>query len=211
MHCRTRVGASGTICKTTNGGTNWIALNTGLGALNYRGVKLGNANLLWATADGGTVAQSSDGGTTWTTSNLGSSNLAAIEFVDGVGVIVGNGGAGYRFTTTLVSVREIDSRTGIPGSFALEQNYPNPFNPTTNVGFRVPAEAAAQAGIGDFGLVTLTVFDVLGREVATLVNENLQPGSYEVTFDAKGFASGVYYYRLQSNRFAETKKMILMR
>ena len=96
-----------------------------------------------------------------------------------------------------------------PATFELSQNYPNPFNPITHFGFR----------IADFGFVSLKVYDVLGREVRTLVNENLQAGSYERTFDATGLASGVYFYRLKAGdpsassgrRFVETKKLILVR
>jgi hypothetical protein len=197
------VGASGTICKTTNGGTNWVALNTNLGSLNYRSVKVLNTNVLWATADGGTVAQSSDGGTTWTTSNLGLTDLAAIDFVEGVGIIVGNGGAGYRFTTTLVGVKEIPVRT-MPTEVSLAQNYPNPFNPSTKIKFSIPV------GTGHAPSV-LKVFDVLGREVATLVNGNLNAGSYEATFDAHGMASGVYFYRLSAANFVTTRRMLLTR
>lgn len=93
------------------------------------------------------------------------------------------------------------SPNGIPVSFSLHQNYPNPFNPVTEIRFQ----------IAEVGLVTLKVFDLLGREVATLVNEVKQPGRYEVTWDADGVSSGVYLYRLQTGSFAETKKLILVR
>lgn len=85
--------------------------------------------------------------------------------------------------------------------FYLTQNYPNPFNPTTNIEFR----------IANFGLVTLKVYDVLGREVATLVNEERKPGNYEVSWDASGMASGVYFYRLQTPTLMSTKRMVLMK
>jgi hypothetical protein len=99
--------------------------------------------------------------------------------------------------------------TGVPEKFALEQNYPNPFNPSTTIRFQIPAEVGAQRS--QVGLVTLKVYDVLGREVATLVNEEMKPGSYEVTWDATEFASGVYLYRLQAGSFVETKKLVLLR
>jgi hypothetical protein len=92
-------------------------------------------------------------------------------------------------------------------SFILEQNYPNPFNPSTNIGFR----------ISDFGFVSLKVYDVLGNEVATLVNEEKLAGIYEVEFIAVGtsrdlsLASGVYFYQLKSGKFIQIKKMILLR
>ena len=89
----------------------------------------------------------------------------------------------------------------IPVTFALEHNYPNPFNPTTNIKFSIPTK----------GLVTLKVFNSLGMEVATLVNEVTNAGTYVVDFDASNLTSGVYFYRLQSNDFNETKKMILIK
>jgi hypothetical protein len=90
------------------------------------------------------------------------------------------------------------------------QNYPNPFNPSTNIKFQIPS---SKLGFGNWnlGFVSLKVFDVLGREVATLVNENLPAGSYQVTFNAEGLASGVYFYRLQTGALSETKRMILAR
>ena len=88
----------------------------------------------------------------------------------------------------------------LPLSFQLYQNYPNPFNPMTHVGFT----------ISDFGLVSLKVYDLLGRKVGTLVNEAKQPGTYAVEWDASGFASGVYSYELRSSNLSQVKKMILI-
>jgi hypothetical protein len=98
--------------------------------------------------------------------------------------------------------------TEIPNQFSLSQNYPNPFNPRTNVQF----------SIINVQYVTLKIFDGLGREVATLVNEQLHPGTYEVDWDGTNFPSGVYYYRIETipelvsgSGFRETKKMVLMK
>ena len=96
-------------------------------------------------------------------------------------------------------------------SFELYQNYPNPFNPTTNIRFRIP-----QRGRSDFGLVNLSVYDVLGKLISTLVNKKLPPGSYTVQWDGKDrfgndVASGVYLYRLRHNRQVLTRKMMLLR
>jgi Tol biopolymer transport system component len=102
----------------------------------------------------------------------------------------------------------ISAPSGLPAEFVLRQNYPNPFNPTTNIGFRLPA---GQAGIADFGFVSLKVFDALGREVAVLVNEDRPAGAYTVQWDGAAFPSGVYYYRLQAGTFEASKKMILMK
>ena len=83
----------------------------------------------------------------------------------------------------------------------LNQNYPNPFNPVTNLEFRIP----------ESGFVSLKVFDILGNEVVTLINENMLPGSYKTEFDGSNFASGMYFYKLESGNFQETKRMILIK
>ncbi len=100
------------------------------------------------------------------------------------------------FTT---DVRQIDN--AIPDQYELDQNYPNPFNPSTTIRYKVAKE----------GLVTLKVYNLLGQEVATLVNELQVSGSYEVTFDARSLSSGIYFYTLTSGNFVSTKKMILMK
>jgi len=94
----------------------------------------------------------------------------------------------------------------IPSAFSLEQNYPNPFNPKTNIGFR----------ISDRGFVSLKIFDVLGNEVNTLVNEELEAGTYEVEFNShsgevRNLTSGVYFYQLNDGSLVQTKKMVLMK
>jgi hypothetical protein len=94
-----------------------------------------------------------------------------------------------------------NNNTTIPTSYSLSQNYPNPFNPTTNVQF----------SIIKVQFVTLKVFDLLGQEVATLVNEQLEPGTYNVDWNASQFTSGIYFYRLQTKGFTDTKKLILLK
>jgi hypothetical protein len=89
----------------------------------------------------------------------------------------------------------------VPSSYTLQQNFQNPFNPSTNIRYELPKS----------GFVKLVVFDALGREVETLVNEKQTPGTYEVTFDASKYSSGVYYYKLITDGFSETKKMILIK
>ena len=91
----------------------------------------------------------------------------------------------------------------IPDKFELFQNYPNPFNPITKIKFSIPQSSVEQT--------FLSVFDILGREVATLVNEKLSPGTYEVEWDASNYPSSVYFYKLQTETFSEVKKMVLMK
>jgi len=106
--------------------------------------------------------------------------------------------SGIVYGSLLVSVQN-DYR--IPEIFSLFQNYPNPFNPTTTIKYQIP----------EISIVTLKVYDVLGSEVATLVNEKRLAGTYEVEFDGNGLLSGIYFYHLRAGSFVETKKMILIK
>ncbi len=93
-----------------------------------------------------------------------------------------------------------------PSDFQLSQNYPNPFNPSTTIRYSV-GDAYYAAGV----LVRLVVYDILGNEVAVLIDENKSPGNYEIIFDAADLNSGVYFYRLQAGSYFETRKMILLK
>jgi hypothetical protein len=104
---------------------------------------------------------------------------------------------GYKYS------QEVEVKVeAIPTEFALEQNYPNPFNPSTVISYQLPVAA---------GHVSLKVYDVLGREVATLVNEQKAPGNYEVKFDGSKLASGVYIYRIEAGKFSDAKKLLLIK
>lgn len=105
------------------------------------------------------------------------------------------------YLDTLNPIGIVNINTNIPRGFNLSQNYPNPFNPKTNIEFQLPNSSA----------VKITVFDMLGREVAVLVDQNLGAGTYKTDFDGSRLASGVYFYRLETNDFAVTKKMILIK
>ena len=101
--------------------------------------------------------------------------------------------------TEPISVGQISSE--VPSSYSLKQNYPNPFNSSSNLKFE----------IANFGDVKLVVYDILGKTVQTLVNERLQPGTYEVRFDGSMLNSGVYFYRLKSGNYTETKRMLMIK
>lgn len=106
---------------------------------------------------------------------------------------------GISLLTEGEGVQKISSE--IPSGFKLSQNYPNPFNPVTKIKFEITKS----------DVVKLIVFDVLGREIATLVNEQLQPGTYEAEWDAGNYPSGVYFYKLITYNYTETKKMVLVK
>jgi hypothetical protein len=100
------------------------------------------------------------------------------------------------------TITGIDGKGGtLPSEFALHQNYPNPFNPTTTIRF----------SLKEAGVTTLKVYDLLGREVATLVNEKLTAGYYAKPWNASGFATGVYFYKLTSGKSTQVKKLLLMK
>ena len=108
---------------------------------------------------------------------------------------------GWKVMNIQSGVNGITNKTNIPSSFVLNQNYPNPFNPTTTIEYIIPKTR----------FVSLKVFDILGREIKTLVNRQELPGAYKVLFDGSGIASGVYFYRIQAGEFVATKKFILLK
>lgn len=130
-----------------------------------------------------------------------------LQFLDARnGYAVGDNGVILKLDATLVEVKE-DIR--IPNDFVLYQNYPNPFNPKTIIGFRIP----------HFGFVSLKVFNILGKEIITLVNEQKEPGKYEIDFSIKDLPSGIYFYQLQLTNhktssgqvLVQTKKMVYLK
>jgi hypothetical protein len=94
----------------------------------------------------------------------------------------------------------------IPGKYILYQNYPNPFNPVTKIKFSIPASVKSERSN-----VKLIIYDILGREISSLVNDNLKPGEYEASWNAAGFSSGIYFYKLYAGNYSETKRMILLK
>jgi hypothetical protein len=94
-----------------------------------------------------------------------------------------------------------ESKSEIPTTFSLSQNFPNPCNPSTTISFTLPTRS----------FVTLRIFDLLGREVSTIVSEEMMPGNYSKQWNAAAFASGVYFYRLQAGTYSETKKLLLLK
>ncbi len=97
----------------------------------------------------------------------------------------------------------INISNNIPDNYSLKQNYPNPFNPVTKIRFDIPS--------GSRNNIRLCVFDMLGREIAELLNQPLQPGTYEYSWDAAKYPSGTYFFRLSTENYSETKKMILVK
>jgi hypothetical protein len=131
----------------------------------------------------------------------------SLESIDVTKEIVNNAINFYNTNFSYVPVGVIRQPTDeLPTEYSLSQNYPNPFNPSTTIKYSIPNVESGHAPT-----VLLKVYDILGREVATLVNKQQKAGNYEVTFNALNLTSGVYFYRLKSGGFTQSKKMILLK
>jgi photosystem II stability/assembly factor-like uncharacterized protein len=183
------------ILKSTDFGNQWSEIPF----RNYdqQGIGFLNENTGWVGGLTGPTYETTNGGNEWHLAGWGI-NLNRIRFLNDT-MAYGAGQRVYKFSNETVGIINISFE--IPDKFYLSQNYPNPFNPVTNLGF----------GISELGFVTLKVYDVLGNEVITLVNENLSPGVYDINWNASNYPSGVYYYILRSGDFYETKKMTLLK
>ena len=199
-----------TLLKTTNHGTNWISL-VSAGTGNFNGISGGPYIItddpsdyfnIFYTRSGTTIYTSTNDGSNWSSlytaltgnyRHLGSNNFGTIFWG-----VRDNGGITYIYITQ-TGINTLSSE--IPDKYTLSQNYPNPFNPVTNLEF----------GISELEFVTLKIYSIYGKEVATLVNNKLSPGTYKYNFDASGLSSGTYFYRLEAGKFNETKSMILLK
>jgi photosystem II stability/assembly factor-like uncharacterized protein len=199
----------GVIFRTTDGGSTWGS-SSALGAPGLCSVFMVDGNTGWATGYGGWILKTTNGGVTWQKLTSGSyRSLNGVHFTDNnTGWAVGE--RGTMLTTTdggATSVGQYEV-AGVPTDASLRQNYPNPFNPVTSIRYEI-------AGSKEYGVgsreVRLAVYDILGREVAVLVNEKKMPGRYEVKFDASSLSSGVYLYRLTTGQFSQTMKMLVLK
>ncbi|MBL8006428.1 MAG: choice-of-anchor J domain-containing protein [Ignavibacteria bacterium] len=187
---------------TTHGGTSYSAATAPGTTGNLNGIE-GAGTDWWALRSDANIYRSTNGAANWTTAyTQAGAVFQDIDFVDVGGCpkgwAVGNAGAVARMQT-ITGISNYNNE--IPASFNLKQNYPNPFNPTTNINFSLPKS----------GLVTLKVYDMVGKEVATLVNEVKSAGNYIVGFNASNLPSGAYFYRIESGNFTDTKKMLLIK
>lgn len=196
------------ILKSVNGGLSWYSSS---GIPVYRGNMLAFGMLVKINNEiyserGGNIIKSTNNGESFSpefcpgTGNLSimiksqktENNIIAIYAVSDYGNV-------YKADFQTIGVNNIS--TNVPGRFSLSQNYPNPFNPATKIKFEIKEP----------GLVKLKVFDMLGKEVAALVNERLAPGGYETDFDGSRLTSGVYFYKLEAENFSEVKRMMLVK
>ena len=197
------VGSLDGMFLSTDNGTNWSTINNGLLYRNVNAVAVSGSNIFAGTESGGVFLSDNDG-TSWTEINSGLPQSSSVRglVVDGnyISAATAAGVVWRRNFSDIVSGVD-DRQLTLPKNFSLEQNYPNPFNPSTTIEFR----------IAEPGYVSIKVFDALGREVAALVNEFMQPGNYNINFDASMLTSGIYFYQLKTSSFVQTKKMLLLK
>ena len=154
------------------------------------------------------VSMTNSGGSNWTADIPGNGDTATyvyyIKAADTQGrdaFSPGTAPAQLHSFIAASSITNIISNGTIPLTFALQQNYPNPFNPATKINFDIPVQS----------MVSIKIFDMSGREIKEMINTGLAAGSYSVSFDGSGLASGVYYYRIEAGSFIETRKMLLIK
>jgi hypothetical protein len=194
-------GTDGGLFLSTNNGTNWQSVNNGLPSNSQVSSLAMNGSNIFAAA--GRVFISTNNGINWQKVDSGLTTSAVNRLaVSGSNVFAGIYGSGVWRRPISEMVTSVEQLLGIPPvRFILEQNYPNPFNPTTEIKYSIPK--------GTF--VRLKVYNMLGQEVVSLVNDWHATDNYSIRFDASTLPSGVYYYRLLTNEFSSTRKMLLIR
>lgn len=189
------------VFRSTNNGTNWIQPSTNFGYNWVYALAVSGADLFAGAAGG--VHLSTDNGATWTVVDSGLTQTGITSLiVDSSNIFAGMGVTGVwrrALSEIITAVQPLSSDP--PSEFALKQNYPNPFNPSTVIAYSLPVSA----------MVSLKVYDVLGREMKTLVAERQNAGEHSAAFNGNNLLSGVYFYMLQAGTYHEMKKMLLLK
>ncbi|MDD5361655.1 MAG: T9SS type A sorting domain-containing protein [Ignavibacteria bacterium] len=189
------------LLSTTDAGTTWSSITAPLPTTSIMGIA-GASTSWWIAMQDTMIHYSSNDGASWTTQyavpagsfyHLTKSRSGATLWG-----VRSNGGIS-RFGTAITAITPVAN--GLPVNYSLSQNYPNPFNPVTKINYALPKS----------GFVTLKIYDILGRQIVTLINETKNAGDYSVDFNASSLNSGVYFYRLEANGFSDTKKMLLIK
>lgn len=191
---------AGRIVMTTNGGINWnlvYSMNGGIWGMSFTDSLTG-----YACTSTGKVLKTFNGGYNWGEQNTPlSENLYEIHFPSAQTGYIASWSGKILKTTNGGLTYITKSQSEIPNNYSLEQNYPNPFNSSTKIKFSIPENK----------FISLKVFDITGKLVATLINSNIEKGTYELTFNADFLASGIYFYTLSSGSFTITREMVLIK
>ena len=195
----------GPIGKTTDGGSTWTAQKTWVSS-SFNDLHFSDALNGWAVGDDGTIVMTDDGGELWQVrkSNTVHSLYSLFVLNDSTAWAGGEHSVILRMSRNWIATAVEPAKEGsdaLPLEYSLSQNYPNPFNPTTTIVFELPRAANVQ----------LKVFNMLGQELATLASGSFPPGRFKAQWDARGFPSGVYFYRIEAGEFLKTRKMVVIR
>jgi photosystem II stability/assembly factor-like uncharacterized protein len=195
-------GTTSGVYVSYNNGGNWISFNTGLTDKNIHLLATDGLNVIAAGYNSGTLFLLPANGQRWSTIVMENPIFSMNTLIlNDSNVYIGYKDGVYYSPLSEIQTA-VKSRTDIvPATYSLQQNYPNPFNPTTTINYSVPKS----------GLVKIKVYDLLGREVASLVNENKPVGNYSIEFNAGKLTSGIYFYRMESGSFSHTKKLLLVK
>jgi hypothetical protein len=206
VQCLTSIGTNlyaGTfsgVFRSTNNGANWSA--SGLSGTMINTLAVSGTNIFAGFAGGG-VYLSTNSGTNWTAVGVGIPNtMVNTLFVKDTLIFAGTlSGTIYKrpLSEMVTSVNMLSNE--LPDKFSLNQNYPNPFNPSTNIKFDISKSS----------FVRISIFDVSGKEVTVLVNEQLQPGTYQTDWNASAYSSGVYFCKIAAEKYTDTKRMVLIK
>ena len=191
------------ICMTTDAGLNWNYIDHKIWDKDssFWRIKFSGADTGYIGCPDSMYYTTFDGGFTWHKDSLKFKYSAYSIGINETGNVFFGSGNGYILGNVSVSGIKNDNRIKIPGNFSLKQNYPNPFNPSTTIEYSIPGNSPVQ----------LKVYNPLGKEVSILVNRYQPAGNYKIEFDAAKLSSGVYFYRLKSGNFIQTRKLILMK
>ncbi len=196
------------IARTTDGGLSWNTVDIGTGLTGITLIKwIPGTNVVYILGANGAIKRSTNNGLNWTSMpTAGVTGLTHFDFNKVNNIICGyaissNGSVIKLADSVLVLTGAGNNETSAPSEYKLHQNYPNPFNPVTNIRFSIPQNA----------FVSLKVYNMLGREVATLVSEDRKAGTHEVQFAADNLSSGVYFYKITANGFTDVKTLTLIK
>lgn len=199
------VGNTNPVYRTTDFGSNWDSIGYVTGSSFTNCVHFSSQMIGWAGGSYGKFFKSTDSGFTWKRENTGTFTgyiTSAYFYNDSVGWLVGNGGRIQHTTTSGQTLVNISIKgNSVPENFILYQNYPNPFNSQTTIEFYIKEK----------NIYRLEIYDLLGKKREELLNKNLNAGSYKVTYIADKLSSGVYFYRLVSNKINITKSFLLIK
>jgi photosystem II stability/assembly factor-like uncharacterized protein len=189
------------VYRSTNVGLSWSPVNSGLASTDVQALTSNPMGVIFAGTNSSGVFRSTNYGEEWESFNTALTDSSITSLYCNPSGYLYAGGRNLGIFKTVESTTGVDPEGDIPTQFSLSRNYPNPFNPTTEIRYHIPHSS----------YVSLKVFDVIGREVVTLVDDIRVAGNHNISWNASGVPSGVYFYRLQAGNFMKTRKLVILK